>query len=46
MELTQNTAQLYVGGGITALSNAEAEWQETENKARTLLTLINNIQNE
>ncbi|MGL5681423.1 MAG: chorismate-binding protein [Marinifilaceae bacterium] len=44
MELAHNMAQLYVGGGITALSNAEAEWQETENKARTLLTLINDIQ--
>lgn len=32
---------LYIGGGITADSNAEAEWQETENKALTILKVLN-----
>lgn len=31
---------LYVGGGITALSDAESEWQETEQKAETILGLL------
>lgn len=37
MRLFQNEACLYVGGGITAGSNAEAEWGETEQKALTWL---------
>lgn len=36
MELTDNTARLYVGGGLTKGSNVEQEWQETERKADTL----------
>ena len=31
-----NSAAVYVGGGITAESNPEAEWEETVNKAATL----------
>jgi isochorismate synthase len=36
---------LFLGGGITAQSDAELEWQETENKSRTLIDLleINNM---
>lgn len=30
----------YVGGGMTQLSDPEEEWQETENKAQTLLHLL------
>lgn len=31
---------LYVGGGLTQQSDPESEWEETENKAKTLLDLI------
>jgi isochorismate synthase len=31
---------LYVGGGFTADSIPEKEWEETENKSRTLLNLL------
>lgn len=40
MELFADSVYLYVGGGITALSDPEKEWQETELKARTLLDVI------
>ena len=32
---------IYAGGGITADSDAETEWRETEAKSRTLLDIIN-----
>ncbi len=32
-----NQMYMFVGGGITAHSDSELEWQETENKSRTLL---------
>lgn len=32
--------RLYVGGGITAGSNAQSEWQETQKKAETILSAI------
>ncbi|MEY4792967.1 MAG: hypothetical protein RIT34_1776, partial [Bacteroidota bacterium] len=31
---------IYVGGGFTPDSVAEQEWQETENKSKTLLQLL------
>ena len=40
MELLQDRALLYVGGGITAESVAEKEWDETERKAVTLLNVL------
>lgn len=40
MRLLPTADLLYVGGGIMANSEAEAEWQETENKAQTLLSLL------
>ncbi len=40
MELTSTGADLYVGGGITAASEPEKEWKETELKAKTLLSVI------
>lgn len=40
MELFRDRAELHVGGGLTALSDAETEWNETEMKSRTLLDLI------
>ncbi|MBK7128459.1 MAG: chorismate-binding protein [Crocinitomicaceae bacterium] len=36
MKISQQHAFLFVGGGITAQSNAESEWNETEKKAETL----------
>ena len=41
--LEEKSALLFVGGGITAASNAEDEWQETENKAETLLSVLKNL---
>lgn len=41
MQLFQNQIALYLGGGITAASNADDEWQETQLKAQTLLDIIN-----
>jgi isochorismate synthase len=37
MKLQQNTLSVYAGGGITADSKAEKEWQETTIKMRTIL---------
>lgn len=45
MQITQNVLMLFVGGGYTAESNPEAEWQETVHKARTLLSVIENLPN-
>ena len=42
MELFPGAVRLYVGGGITALSDAEKEWEETVMKSRTLLDVIGN----
>ena len=30
----------YVGSGITAASNPQSEWEETQQKAQTMLRLI------
>lgn len=40
MELFEKEAKLYIGGGITAPSEAEAEWNETERKAGTLISVL------
>ncbi len=34
---------LYLGGGYTVDSNPETEWEETENKSRTILDLIQKL---
>lgn len=39
-QLIGNRLFLFVGGGITQASIAENEWEETENKAKTILNLI------
>jgi isochorismate synthase len=39
-EIIDNRMCLYIGGGITAQSNPESEWEETENKSQTLLTIL------
>ncbi len=38
-KLNSSTIRLYAGGGILPSSNMENEWQETENKLKTLLQL-------
>jgi isochorismate synthase len=40
MQLGQNSASLYVGGGVTAGSDPCAEWGETALKAQTLLSVL------
>lgn len=39
MQIFDEGALLYVGGGITADSDLEEEWQETEEKSKTLLNI-------
>ncbi|MCX6180942.1 MAG: chorismate-binding protein [Bacteroidetes bacterium] len=36
----KNGLGLFIGGGLTAASNLEKEWKETENKAGTLMKVI------
>lgn len=40
MKLTNNTTELFVGGGITADSNPLAEWEETLHKAGTMKEVL------
>ncbi|MBD3636434.1 MAG: chorismate-binding protein [Crocinitomicaceae bacterium] len=40
MQILNQDVILYVGGGITAASEIEKEWQETERKARTLTQFL------
>lgn len=40
MQICSHHISLYVGGGIMGNSNAEKEWIETENKAKTLLKVL------
>lgn len=40
MQVFDGYVALYVGGGLTANSHPEAEWQETELKAKTLLQVL------
>ncbi len=39
-EITPDNINLYVGGGLTAGSDPEKEWEETELKAQTLLKVM------
>jgi isochorismate synthase len=39
-QLINQDLYIYVGGGFTADSEPELEWQETENKSKTLLQLL------
>jgi isochorismate synthase len=41
MEITPTEFILYAGGGITGRSVPEKEWDETNQKAKTLLSVIN-----
>jgi isochorismate synthase len=40
MQVGKSQIALYVGGGITSRSDIQAEWEETEHKAKTLLKFI------
>jgi isochorismate synthase len=40
MQLVDNTAYIYVGGGITKDSNPEKEWEETVNKTSTIGSVL------
>lgn len=40
MKITENQLSLFVGGGITADSIPQKEWEETQHKAQTLLSVI------
>lgn len=44
MEIEDAQYVLYTGGGITARSNPEQEWEETTQKSRTLLNAIEALQ--
>jgi isochorismate synthase len=41
-QVFEDAVSLYVGGGHTEASDANAEWEETENKAKTLLNILQN----
>ena len=43
MKVLEKKLALFIGGGITADSVPEAEWQETEMKAETLLSVIRQL---
>ncbi len=40
MQIFKDRIRLYAGGGITADSNPKAEWEETENKMRTISNIL------
>ena len=42
-QIQRDAAYLYVGGGFTKDSNVELEWQETERKSKTLLSVIQEL---
>ncbi|GMN08708.1 chorismate-binding protein [Croceitalea sp. MTPC9] len=40
MKLDSTKASIYVGGGVTQQSTAKNEWEETQHKSRTMLSLL------
>ncbi len=42
-QITKNQIHLYLGGGYTADSTVLSEWEETENKSKTILDLIQKL---
>lgn len=42
-QIIDKECYLYIGGGLTIDSNPENEWIETENKAKTLLNVMENL---
>ncbi len=45
MKVCKDHTALYVGGGITKESEVEKEWEETNLKAQTLLSVVKNVAN-
>ena len=43
MQLGQDNAVLYIGGGLTRDSREEAEWEETRLKAGTLYSVLQSV---
>ncbi|MFZ9028033.1 MAG: chorismate-binding protein [Crocinitomicaceae bacterium] len=43
LQIIGDQAYLYLGGGYTKDSNVKAEWEETENKAKTLIKVMENL---
>lgn len=43
LQIIEDEAYLYLGGGYTKDSNVGAEWEETENKAKTLIKVMENL---
>lgn len=42
VQIRNGRAYIYVGGGITADSDPQAEWEETQEKSTTVLSLLEN----
>ncbi len=42
-QIQEKNTYLYIGGGFTAQSIPEMEWEETENKSQTLLNAMRNL---
>lgn len=42
IQIRNGRAHIYVGGGITADSDPQAEWEETQEKSTTVLSLLEN----
>lgn len=42
-QITENEIHLFLGGGYTRESNPLLEWEETENKSRTILDIIQKL---
>ncbi|MEM6517510.1 MAG: chorismate-binding protein, partial [Bacteroidota bacterium] len=40
MQIIKNEAHIYVGGGVTRDSTPEKEWEETTNKAATMMDVL------
>ena len=40
MQLKNNKAIIYVGGGVTKTSNAESEWEETVSKSLVIKSIL------
>ncbi len=43
--ILERSVEVYVGGGLTADSDPEKEWMETQDKSQTILSAIENLRN-
>jgi isochorismate synthase len=46
MRIYNDRIQLFAGGGITAESRPEIEWNETQTKIQTLMRVIKEVREE